>query len=219
VFIRGSLSTSMGVERGGERTRVQPLVGGCMDVSSTETDTFGSECISGKLNVTTRCQGGTGPKIVSCGGTVFVVRGGKIFAGFGGTIFVVCGGSVCVPCGGKIFASCTGKTSVACGGTIYVCGGNVCVIHDGKIFVSCTGKIFVCEGNVCVIHGGKIFVLCTGKIFVCGGNVCLTHEGKYLCHARVEHLCAEVMRVRCGLSCEHRLERMCEAHPGPWRWL
>jgi hypothetical protein len=63
----------MGVERGGERTEVQPLVGGFMDVSSTATDTSGSECISGKLNVTIRYRRGTGPKIVSCGGTLFVV--------------------------------------------------------------------------------------------------------------------------------------------------
>jgi hypothetical protein len=73
VFIRGSRSTSMGVERGGERTGVQPLVGGCMDVSSTATATSGSECVSGKLNDTIGCRRGTGPKIVSCGGILFVV--------------------------------------------------------------------------------------------------------------------------------------------------
>jgi hypothetical protein len=39
-----------------------------MDVSSTATDTSGSEFTSGKLNVATRCRKGTGPKIVSCGG-------------------------------------------------------------------------------------------------------------------------------------------------------
>jgi hypothetical protein len=66
VFIRGSRSTSMGVERGNERIGVQPLVGGCMDATSTATDTSGSECISGNLNVTTRCRRGTGPKKVSC---------------------------------------------------------------------------------------------------------------------------------------------------------
>jgi hypothetical protein len=63
----------MGVEKGGERTEVQPLVGGCMDVSSMATDTSGSECVRGKLNVTTRCRRGTGPKIVSCGGILFAV--------------------------------------------------------------------------------------------------------------------------------------------------
>jgi hypothetical protein len=72
MFIRGSRSTSMGVERGGERTGVQPLVGGCMDVSSTATDTSGSECVRGKLNDTTGCRRGTGPEIVSSGGIMFV---------------------------------------------------------------------------------------------------------------------------------------------------
>jgi hypothetical protein len=67
VFIPGSRSTSMGVERDGERTGVQPLIGGCMDVRSTATGTSGSECVKGKLNVITCFRRGTGPKIVSCG--------------------------------------------------------------------------------------------------------------------------------------------------------
>jgi hypothetical protein len=82
------------------------------------------------------------------------------------------------------------------GGKIFVCGGKVCVTHRGKIFVTCTGTIFVCGGNICVTHRGTIFVTCTGKVFVCGGNV-----------------------LRCGLSCDHRLERKCEAYAGSWRWL
>jgi hypothetical protein len=73
VFIRESRSTSIRVERGGQRTGVQPLIGRCMDVSSTATETSGSECISGKLDVTTRCRRGMGPKLVACGGTLFVV--------------------------------------------------------------------------------------------------------------------------------------------------
>jgi hypothetical protein len=73
VLIRRSRSTSIRVERGGERTGVQPRTSGCMDVSSTATDTSGSECIRGKLNVTTRCRRGTGPRTVSCGGTLIVV--------------------------------------------------------------------------------------------------------------------------------------------------
>jgi hypothetical protein len=73
VFIRGSRSTSMGVERSGELTGVEPLVAVCLDVSSTATDTSGSECVSGKFNNITGCRRDTDPKIVTCGGILFVV--------------------------------------------------------------------------------------------------------------------------------------------------
>jgi hypothetical protein len=102
VFIRGRRSTSMGVVRGCERIGVQPLVGSCMDVSSTATDTSGSECARGKLHVTDGCWRGTCLKIVSCRDILFVVRGGKIVVMYDGKIFVAFGGKIFVAFGGNI---------------------------------------------------------------------------------------------------------------------